>query len=569
MKKINKYFIVLIFSVIIFLFGFNHKDNIPPNTLYEVYLDSELIGTIESREELENYINNQADMIRKNLKDYQLKVDSIDTYNRYKSFGGTENYNNDKEKINYLIINQDLLNVTEKEIEELKFYQQEQLYNLDSLELDEMKKYIKENNIYLHAMEVYTPNGIEIKKIYTYEKNILTIEQTYKKIIEKKSCSIAGYKFIIKSDNKEKDDIIIYTLDTDIFTKAIEDLITIFIDEKVYVNYKKNNQPEIVTTGSRIEKVYIEEDITYKAVNISVDEKIYTNSTDLSAYLLYGDTYKERIVTVKQGDSIESITFDNQISVQEFLIFNEEYTSRDNLLVPGTDVIISTVDPKIQVVSEYYEVVDKESEYAVQEQYDENLTQGTIVITQEGKNGVDRVSQNVKSINGVIAYIDPVEKQTIQSSIPRIISIGTKYIPNVGSTNSWGWPTNMGYTISSYYGYRLAVFGEGNFHSGIDIAGTGYGSPVYASNNGTIEILRDLGNTSYGRYIMINHNNGYYSLYAHMSYFKEGLSVGSTVSRGDIIGYVGSSGWSTGPHLHYEIRTCAAYSCTTNPLYYY
>ena len=68
---------------------------------------------------------------------------------------------------------------------------------------------------------------------------------------------------------------------------------------------------------------------------------------------------------------------------------------------------------------------------------------------------------------------------------------------------------------------------------------------------------------------MINHNNGYYTLYAHLSIFGEGLSVGSTVSRGDIIGYVGSSGWSTGPHLHYEIRTCAKYACVTNPLNYY
>jgi len=158
--------------------------------------------------------------------------------------------------------------------------------------------------------------------------------------------------------------------------------------------------------------------------------------------------------------------------------------------------------------------------------------------------------------------------------IDDFIKIGTKFIPNVGSISSWGWPTKSGYTISSYYGYRLSVFGEGNFHSGLDIAGTGYGSPVRASNNGVIEemkVYRDKrGNyTSYGISVLINHNNGYFSLYGHMSGYASGLREGATVSRGQVIGYVGSTGWATGPHLHYEIRTCPGYSCITNPLKFY
>ena len=68
---------------------------------------------------------------------------------------------------------------------------------------------------------------------------------------------------------------------------------------------------------------------------------------------------------------------------------------------------------------------------------------------------------------------------------------------------------------------------------------------------------------------MINHNNGYYSLYAHMSSFAKDISVGSTVSRGQVIGYVGSTGRASGPHLHFEIRNCARYACVTNPLSYY
>lgn len=568
MKYVGKYLLIVILSVVIFLVGFNFKDNKQPNVLYKVYLDKELVGTIKSRNELEKYINNQATIIRDNLKTYTLKIDAIKTFSKYSNVGEVNNYK-DSEKVTYLLANKDSLNVNENDVEDLNFYKKEKLYNISDLELQEMKDYVSKNAIYSHVEEVYTPNGIEIQKVYTYEEDILPVAEIYKKIMSKKSSTVAGYKFIIKSNNEEIDDIIVYTLDTEVFSKAIEDLITIFIDEVVYVNYKNDSQPEIVTTGSRIDKIYIDENITYKATNISVEEKIYTNSKDLSAYLLYGDTYTEKVVTVQPGDSIESITINNQISVQEFLIFNEQYTSRDNLLVPNTEVVISNVDPKIQVVAEYYEVVDIETNFNIEEHYDSNLTQGSMLVTQEGKKGLERVSQNVKSINGEIKYVDPAGKEIIKSSVPQVISIGTKIIPNVGSTASWGWPTEQGYTFSSYYGYRLSVFGEGNFHSGLDIAGTGYGSNVYAANNGTIEVLKDLGNTSYGKYIMINHNNGYYTLYAHMSGFAPGLTVGSTVSRGQPIGYIGSSGWATGPHLHYEVRTCAQYSCITNPLWYY
>lgn len=566
MKKVGGYFLIVLLSAMVFLCGFNYKTNVQPHTYYKVYLDNELIGMIESKTELEDYINRQADIIKNNVKNYSLKLDAINTFEKYSSMVDPTIYN-DLDKANYLITNRDKYKLTDIEFENLNFYINEGLFNIRSYELQEMKDYVSDNYIYDYVDDIYTPNGIEIKKVYTYNTDILVVPEVYRRIVEKKSCTISGYKFTIKSNTEGVDDITLYTIDDKIFSDAIEDLITIFVDSDKYEAYKKNNQSEIETTGSKIDNVYVEQDITYKAVNISVDEKIYTNSKDLSAYLLYGDNFEQQVVQVKLGDSIESISFDNQISVQEFLIFNPQYTSRDNLLVSGTDVIISKVDPKIRIVVETYEVVDKETEYAIVEQYDEAMTQGSVVVTQEGQNGIERVTQNVKSINGEIAYVDPVDRETIKDSISKIINIGTRYVPTVGSTASWGWPTNPGYTLSSYYGYRLAVFGEGNFHSGIDIAGTGYGSNVYAANNGVIETMT-YANT-YGYHIIINHNNGYYTLYAHMSGFANGISVGSTVSRGQTIGYVGSSGWATGPHLHYEIRTCAKYSCITNPLRYY
>lgn len=564
MKNLSKYLLIILLSLIVFLLGFEHKTTNSANVYYQVYLDNELIGLIDSKEKLENYINNQANVIRDNIKEYNLKLDAIETFEKYQ-YKVSDEYSV-VDKVNYLITNKSEYNLSDLDIENLNFYKNKKLYNLSDSEIEEMKLYVYKNNIYDHVNTVYKPEGTEIKKVYTYHDNLTSIEEIYKKIMSKKSSTISGYKFTIKSTNNAKEDIELYTIDKDIFSTAIEDLITIFVDESKYEAYKKGNQEEISTTGSIIENIYVEQDITYKAVNIPVEEKIYTSSKDLSAYFLYGDKFEERVVQVKKGDSIESLAFENQISVQEFLIFNTKYTSRDNLLVPGSEVTISTIDPKIEIVVESYEVVDKETAFQVVEQHDKNLTQGSVLVTQQGENGLERVSQNVKSVNGDISYVDPVGKEVLKTSIPKIISIGTKFVPNIGSTGSWRWPTDSGYTISSYYGYRTFA-GTREFHSAIDIAGTGRGSNVYATNNGVIEIRSY--NSSYGNYIMINHNNGYYSLYAHMSSFNGNFSVGSTVSRGDVIGYVGDTGRASGPHLHYEIRTCPKYSCVTNPLKYY
>ena len=565
MQKIGVYSLVFILSIIVCLFGFQYGPKHEPNAYYKVYLKNELIGTIESKNELEDYINNQADNIRKNVREYEIIIDAYDTFLKLSSKYDIV-ANSNKEKAQQLLNNQKQYNLNDIDMDNLNHYIDEKIYNYDANYIKEIKEYVNSNEIYTHVNEVYIPNNIDIKKVYTYENNVEEVATIYKKIIEKESCSIAGYKFIIKSTEEGKDDIIVYTLDKKIMTDAIEKLITIFIDEGDYKKYKDSTQEEITTTGSRIENIYVENELTYRAVNISVNEKIYTDSKSLSAFLLYGDEYNEKTVTINPGDSIESVSFDNQISVQEFLIFNPQYTSRENLLVPGTEAIISTIDPKIRIVVEKYEVVDRETNFATVEQYDESMIQGNMTVIQEGENGLERVTQNIKSINGQISYVDPVDKETLKTPVSKIINVGTRYVPTVGSTSSWGWPTDSGYTLSSYYGYRPMIFGS-SWHSGLDIAGTGYGSRIYAANNGVI-VTRGWGG-SYGWHIIINHNNGYYTLYAHMSRFEDGFDVGSTVERGQVIGYVGSTGSATGPHLHYEIRTCPQFNCTTNPLSYY
>ena len=118
-------------------------------------------------------------------------------------------------------------------------------------------------------------------------------------------------------------------------------------------------------------------------------------------------------------------------------------------------------------------------------------------------------------------------------------------------TGSIGWPVPCSTRITSRFGNRSDPFtGETRYHSGIDIDGYGNdGAPVVASDGGTVVTASY--NDGYGNYVIIDHGNGYQTLYAHMS----GLAVGAgqTVSQGQTVGYLGATGRATGTHCHFEV----------------
>jgi murein DD-endopeptidase MepM/ murein hydrolase activator NlpD len=104
--------------------------------------------------------------------------------------------------------------------------------------------------------------------------------------------------------------------------------------------------------------------------------------------------------------------------------------------------------------------------------------------------------------------------------------------------------------VSGSFGERIDPFnGEGAFHNGVDIS-SGYGQAVMAPADGVVEFADYFG--GYGRALILDHGRGISTRYGHLSGFA--VTVGQQVHRGDIIGYIGLSGRSTGPHLHYEVR---------------
>jgi murein DD-endopeptidase MepM/ murein hydrolase activator NlpD len=111
-------------------------------------------------------------------------------------------------------------------------------------------------------------------------------------------------------------------------------------------------------------------------------------------------------------------------------------------------------------------------------------------------------------------------------------------------------PVNNAIMRSGFGARRHPILGYVKMHTGVDWA-TPYGTPIFASGNGVVETAGWEG--GYGKYVKLKHNNGYETAYGHMSAFAKGLEPGKRVRQGQVIGFVGSTGASTGAHVHYEI----------------
>lgn len=180
---------------------------------------------------------------------------------------------------------------------------------------------------------------------------------------------------------------------------------------------------------------------------------------------------------------------------------------------------------------------------------------------------------SIDEYNAEMSRLDKEIKDAINKA-NQSSSGGSSSGSNAGSMNSnvsasgFAWPLPYsGVYLSSYYGYRYhPLTGQYKYHSGIDITMSGAtGKNIVATRAGTVIIssLEGQNGTGYGSYVVIDHGDGYSSLYGHCSALL--VSQGQWVSQGQIIARVGSTGWSSGPHLHFEIRYNGS---TVDPLDY-
>ncbi|MGN0490177.1 peptidoglycan DD-metalloendopeptidase family protein [Ruminococcus sp.] len=220
--------------------------------------------------------------------------------------------------------------------------------------------------------------------------------------------------------------------------------------------------------------------------------------------------------------------------------------------------IMSAAEGKFSISLSTDIVYTREIDYEIKTEYDDSQSSSYKKVKTEGKSGKEEVTIRTTFTDGMQTDAVETDSKVITKAVDEVVVRGSKdgivedsssssKSSSSGSTSgTFCWPLPYTHNITSEYEWRW-----GRMHWGIDIAAGGvYGQPIVASDGGTVVQAGDNGD-GYGNYVIIDHGNGYKTLYGHCS--SVAVSYGQHVSQGDTIGYVGSTGNSTGPHLHFEI----------------
>lgn len=264
------------------------------------------------------------------------------------------------------------------------------------------------------------------------------------------------------------------------------------------------------------------------------------------------ETLKERIKAIYMtGDSSDISIVLNSSSIMDYTQKQEvlqAMTAHDKQLIDELSEELESIQDKLtaikankQELSKRKKEMDSKSN-ELSELYDEaqKLLEEAEASEADAQAEAERIAKEKEEADAAIdAWYDEYRKQQAASGGGSSANLGGDAYVGVGN---FIWPM-PGYT------YITCYFGDGG-HRGIDIAGGGiYGKSIVAADGGTIAYAGWM--DSYGNCVFIDHGNGYQTRYAHMS--AVACTVGQSVAQGQVIGYVGSTGNSTGPHLHFEI----------------
>ena len=251
--------------------------------------------------------------------------------------------------------------------------------------------------------------------------------------------------------------------------------------------------------------------------------------------------------TVVSGDSPSLVASKNGLRLRELYNLNPELEGGG--LWVGDQLLVSQAVPFLQVKEVVREVRDVETAYTTEQRANNSMNLGTTKTVQKGEKGLNKVTVDVTYIDGIANSETVIETVVIKEPVKEIIEVG-RYLPSVGvftniGSGAFGWPTGGGVRVSRGFA------GQYPAHNGVDIAGP-YGTPIYASDAGIVTTAKYT-NRGYGVYLIVDHGNGYQTVYGHCSSLLVGY--GEQVQKGQLIARMGSTGNSTGNHLHFEIKS--------------
>lgn len=302
----------------------------------------------------------------------------------------------------------------------------------------------------------------------------------------------------------------------------------------------KEDKKEALKPGdSRVANISFSKDVSISEETVAPD-KVLTKKKGLK--LLKKGTLEEEVHHVEDGEVLESIADDYDLSIKEIVKLNPDI-DEDSVLQIDQGIHVTAHEPYMDVLVEKERMDEEKISFDKKVEKTDDLYKGEKEVVQKGSDGKEDVHYTTQEKNGEEVDEEETDHHVVKEPKEKIVKKGTKIIPSRG-TGDLIWPVDGG-SISSQQGTRW-----GKMHKGIDIAGPN-SRTISAADNG---VITEAGHTSggYGNKIVIDHNNGMKTIYAHLDSID--VDVGQTVEQGHSIGVMGSTGHSTGLHLHFEVH---------------
>lgn len=304
----------------------------------------------------------------------------------------------------------------------------------------------------------------------------------------------------------------------------------------------------ILQDASQIEQLTFQEAIAWRKKVVKPEN---VRTIDEAINILRLGTDKLVTYVVRDGDTGWDIARGYNLTTEQLAKANPGINLEE--LQIGQPLNISYQEPHVHTQSVSKRVVKEGISFREEISKDPDLWPWQYVVVTPGEWGTRELTIREYREDGKVVKTEVLDNKVTSEPRAQVAKVGTKQVPAMGS-GSFAFPV-VG-ILTSEFGPRW-----GSWHEGIDI-GAPTGTPILAADTGMVTFRGWSGN--YGYMVKIDHGGGVVTMYAHLSAFN--VQVGDTVNKGDVIGYVGDTGFSTGPHLHFEIQVNGS---PVNPLNYY